>query len=163
MSACLQNALSLREVDVDALIVQDQNLAIKTIFETFGEGYFRDCESRVIAGLDRFRQAVISCGGGAVVREENVENLKRHSCLVLLTASPETIFERVKNSDERPVLNGNMNVDYIKMLMEKRAAAYEKAADITVSTDGKSVEAVCEEIIKALAVFDRKKEGTKTC
>ncbi len=54
---------------------------------------------------------------------------------------------RVKDSTERPVLNGNMNLSYIEDLMEKRRPKYEAAADITVVTDGKTAEEICEEIL----------------
>ena len=59
----------------------------------------------------------------------------------------ETVLERVKDSDERPILKGNKNVPFIAALMEKRRAAYEAAADIVVHTDGKTVEEICNEII----------------
>ena len=85
-----------------------------------------------------------------MLRKENVERMKSMGVIVLLTASPETIYERVKDSDSRPVLNGNMNLSYIKELMEKRRAAYEAAADLTVSTDGKTVEEICGEILKRI-------------
>ena len=72
--------------------------------------------------------------------------LKAAGCIVLLTAKPETILERVKHNHDRPVLNGHMNVDYIAELMENRRACYEEAADFVVATDGKSIEQICEEI-----------------
>ena len=73
---------------------------------------------------------------------------------MLLTATPETILERVKNSRERPILNGHMDLPYITGLMEKRREAYEAAADITVSTDDKSVVEICEEIIQKATAGD---------
>ena len=88
------------------------------------------------------------------MREENVENLKKSSRIVLLTAEPETILERVKHSQERPLLNGHMNVEYIGELMEKRREKYEAAADLIVSTDKKTVNQVCEELIQRLRETD---------
>ena len=73
--------------------------------------------------------------------------MKESGKIVLLTAEPETIYERVKDSTERPVLNGNMNVGYIEELMEKRRPKYEAAADVTIATDGKTSEEICEEIL----------------
>ena len=49
---------------------------------------------------------IISCGGGTALRQRNVEEMKKNGRVVLLTASPQTIYERVKDSDERPVLKG---------------------------------------------------------
>ena len=93
---------------------------------------------------------VVSCGGGAVLREENRNMMKRSGVIVLLTAKPETILERVKYSTDRPILNGNMNVEYISGLMERRRACYEEAADFTVVTDDKSSEEICQEILDSI-------------
>ena len=96
------------------------------------------------------KQAVISCGGGAALREENVAEMKKNGRVVLLTASPQTIYERVKDSTDRPILNGNNNIEFITELMEKRREKYEKAADIVIYTDGKTVLQICEELIAKL-------------
>ncbi len=80
--------------------------------------------------------------------------MKKNGRVVLLTARPETVLERVRDSDERPLLNNNMNVDFIKKLMEKRRERYQEAADITVSTDGKTTSQICEEIISKLIALD---------
>lgn len=84
------------------------------------------------------------------MRDENVENLKKSSRIVLLTATPKTILERVKGSDERPILNGHMNEEYISELMEKRRKKYEEAADVVIATDDKPVIEICEELIRKL-------------
>lgn len=150
MSHYLRDRFAMEEVETDAMIVESEGMAITDIFAKYGEPYFRDCESKAILRLQDCHQAVISCGGGAVMREENVVNLKKSSRIVLLTATPETILERVKDSDERPILNGHMNVEYIAGLMEKRREKYEAAADLAIATDGKSVEEICEEMIQKL-------------
>ena len=76
-----------------------------------------------------------------------------------MTAKPETIYERVKDSDERPILNDHMNVEFISSLMDKRKERYEAVADITVATDGKNVTQICEEIIyKIMIALDNAKE-----
>lgn len=147
ISHCLGGMLSMKEVEMDAMIVEAQGMPITEIFEKYGEPYFRKCESETIIELQKQRQVIISCGGGAVMRQENVENLKKGSRIVLLTARPETILERVQDSTERPLLNGHMNVEYIAELMEKRREKYEAAADIIVKTDGRSAENICEELI----------------
>lgn len=68
--------------------------------------------------------------------EENRKNMKKFGTVVLLTARPETIFERVRHDQNRPLLKDNMNVEYIASLMAQRQPAYQQAADLTVSTDG---------------------------
>jgi shikimate kinase len=150
VSHYLGKKMGMEEIEIDEMIVKAEKMPITEIFAKYGEEYFRDCESRAILQLQNKTGAVISCGGGAVIREENVRNLKKSSQIVLLYASPETILERVRDSTKRPILNGHMNVAYISELMEKRLALYEKAADIKIVTDQKSVEAVCQEILSKL-------------
>ncbi|NBH71089.1 shikimate kinase [Clostridiaceae bacterium] len=150
VSHCLKDMLSMEEVETDAMVVESEGMAITDIFAKYGEPYFRNCESNAIIELQNRRQVIISCGGGAVMRDENVENLKKSSRIVLLTATPKTILERVKGSDERPILNGHMNEEYISELMEKRRKKYEEAADVVIATDDKPVIEICEELIRKL-------------
>ena len=79
--------------------------------------------------------------------------MKKNGKIVLLTASPETIYERVKYSNERPLLNGNMNVEYIKDLMEQRKDRYESIADIVVDTNNKPIHVIAEEVVSKLATL----------
>lgn len=147
-AACLAAVTGADHVEMDEEIVRQQGMEIAEIFKEKGEAYFRDLETELIERFEKRRPAVVSCGGGAVLREENVRLMKSMGTIVLLTAEPETIYNRVKDSAERPVLNGNMNIPYIKELMEKRRPRYEAAADFAVSTDGKGAEDICGEIIE---------------
>lgn len=150
----LRKKLGLPLVEMDERIAEEQGMTINEIFERFGEAYFRDIESRLILDLGKGEPSIISCGGGVVVRSENTEYMKKSGRIVFLSATPETVYERVKNSSDRPILNGHMNVGYIAQLMEKRRALYEAAADATVATDGKNQEEICEEIIDKLENYN---------
>lgn len=146
----LQKELNMELVEMDARIVEEQGMSINDIFAEKGEDYFRDLESRLVLDLNSEGNTIVSCGGGVVIRPENVENMKKNGTIVFLSATPDTIYERVKNSTERPILNGHMNVEYIAELMEKRRALYENAADIRIETDGKTKDEICKEIISKL-------------
>ena len=138
------------QMEMDQKIVEMQRMAISDIFEKYGEVYFRDLETDLIRSMKEKEPMVVSCGGGAVLREENVALMKECGKIVLLTASPEAIYDRVKHSTDRPLLNGNMNVEYISELMEKRKPKYEAAADIVISTEMKNVREICEEILEEM-------------
>lgn len=135
-------------VEMDQLIERQQNMAITDIFARHGETYFRDLETEVLRSFSGKNGQIVSCGGGSVLREENARLMKESGQIVLLAAQPGTIYERVKDSTNRPVLNGNMNVEYIRGLMEKRRTRYEAVADITVTTDGRDIRSVCAEILQ---------------
>lgn len=138
------------QVEMDQMIVEQQDMAISDIFDEYGENYFRRLETDLLCELQAKENLVVSCGGGAVLKEKNVELMKACGSIVLLTAEPETIYRRVKDNTDRPLLNGNMSINYIKELMDEREECYEDAADIRVATDHKSIELIVEEILKKL-------------
>lgn len=153
-AACLCRMTGAEQIEMDQEIVKRQGMEITEIFRVHGEEYFRDLETDLIKEIGNMEPMVVSCGGGTVLREENVALMKAAGRIVLLTAEPETVFDRVKGSADRPVLNGNMNLSYIKELMEARRPRYEAAADAAVATDGRTAEEICEEIL------EQRKEGS---
>lgn len=123
-------------------------MPVSEIFETKGEVYFRNLETSLLKELQERKNLIVSCGGGIVLRDENIEEMKKVGTVILLTVSPETIYRRVKNNKKRPLLNGKMNLAYIKEMMASRKAQYEKAAQLIVVGDGKTVRHITEEIIE---------------
>lgn len=156
VAAYLQKMLGLDLAEIDEMIEEQEGMTIPEIFEKHGEEYFRTCETNMVIELQKRERTIISCGGGLVMRQVNVDNLKKHSRIVLLTAKPETIYERVRHDNNRPILNGNMNVEYIAQLMEKRREKYEAAADIIIETDQKPVSEICEELVKKVCEMGRR-------
>lgn len=150
ISEYLSTMFAMDVVEMDQVIAEREGMSIPDIFATYGEEYFRNRETELLKEMQLRKRAVISCGGGAALREENVAEMKKNGRVVLLTAKPQTIYERVKDSTDRPVLNGNNNVEFITDLMEKRREKYEKAADIVIYTDNKTVLQICEELIAKL-------------
>lgn len=137
-------------VEMDEEIVKEQGRTINEIFDKYGEDRFRDIESQFILDLGNRKTSVVSCGGGVVVRPENTQYMRKSGKVVYLQASPQTVYERVKGSSSRPILNGHMNVEYIAQLMEKRRSLYEAAADFTIITDYKNAEEIAGEIVDRL-------------
>ena len=125
-------------------------MSISDIFETYGEEYFRDAETNLLIEMQSKKNVVISCGGGVPLRERNVAEMKKNGKVVLLTAKPETILERVKDDHSRPLIENNKNVEFIGELMEKRREKYTAAADIVIVTDGKSTLEICNELVDQL-------------
>lgn len=157
ISDYLKNVLAMDVVEMDQCIVERQGMSISDIFETYGEEYFRELETNLLIEMQSRSNVVVSCGGGVPMRERNVAEMKKNGRVVLLTAKPETILERVKDNHDRPLLENNKNVSFIADLLEKRRAKYEAAADIVVETDGKSELEICEELIHRLREADANK------
>ena len=148
ISAELHRLFAMDVIEMDQVIAERKGMSISEIFEVHGEEYFRNLETELLRELQNRKGVVISCGGGVPMRDENVVEMKKNGKVVLLTASPETILDRVKNNHDRPLLENNKNVDFIADLMKKRKSKYEAAADIVIQTDGKSASAICEEIMQ---------------
>ena len=79
--------------------------------------------------------------------------MKKNGVIVLLTAKAETILERVKDDDSRPLLCGNKNVEFIQNMLDVRGPKYLSAADIIIETDGKTTEEIAEELCDKLLVI----------
>ena len=154
VSEYLSTMFAMKSVEMDQVIAEREQMSIPDIFETYGEEYFRNRETELLIELQSERGAVISCGGGAALRECNVAEMKKNGRVVLLVASPEVVYGRLKDVNDRPVLSGRKNLEGISELMELRRGKYEAAADIVITTDNKSVLAICEELIQRLTEMD---------
>lgn len=152
----LRRIYQMEIVEMDRKIEQQEGMSISEIFAQYGEEYFRNLETRLLIEMQEKQNVIISCGGGVPLRECNVSEMKKNGKVVLLTARPETIFSRVKNSRRRPLLEGNMNVDYIRKLQEERREKYENAADIVISTDGKTIEQICRDLVDRIEEEERR-------
>lgn len=148
MAKILSEKTGRKLVEMDETIEAEEGLSINQIFQKHGESYFRDLESQLVKRIAADGGAVVSCGGGAVLREENIAAMRQNGKIIYLSATPETIYEHVKDSTNRPLLNGNMNVEHITNLMEKRLPIYEKAADETIVVDGKEKREIAAEIMQ---------------
>ena len=129
ISDYLSTMFAMEVVEMDQLIAEREGMSISDIFETYGEEYFRNMETNLLIEMQSRSNVVVSCGGGVPMRERNVAEMKKNGRVVLLTAKPETILERVKDNHDRPLLENNKNVSFIADLLEKRRAKYEAAAD----------------------------------
>ena len=156
ISEFLKNSFAMEVIEMDQIIAEREGMTISDIFEVYGEQYFRNLETNLLIEMQSKTNVVISCGGGTPMRECNVVEMKKNGRVVLLTAKPETILDRVKDSHDRPLIENNKTVPFIADLMEKRREKYEAAADIIIETDGKDELQICEELILRLRQMDNK-------
>lgn len=141
--------LDYKYLDTDKLIEQREGMDIPQIFSRYGEEYFRQQESKVLQDvIEGEERLVLSTGGGIVISPANRKLLEKSTLPVLLEASPQIIYERVKNSD-RPLLKmGEGKVlNKIKELLAERRRYYHQF-NFRINTDHKNQREVAEEIIK---------------
>ena len=150
VAAKLNQMYGMHVVEMDQEISKRQKMSIPEIFEQYGEEYFRNLESALLEEIATGSGQVVSCGGGVVLREDNVAEMKKSGHIVLLTAKPENVLKRVQKDDNRPILKGRKTVEDIQTLMEARREKYEGAAEIVVATDDKNIAEICDEIIQII-------------
>ena len=138
-------------VSTDKEIIRRAGSSIPDIVAAHGWNYFRDLESAVCQELAGQNNLVIDTGGGAILRQQNVDVLKRNGRLIWLTASVETIAARIGGDTQRPSLTGTKShVEEIRDVLTERTPKYQAAADLTIATDGRSVDELATTILKQL-------------
>ncbi len=141
-------------IDTDEYIERRTQMPIREIFERHGESHFRLIESQAIADLAKLDGKVIATGGGAVLKYKNIQALKRNGVVVHLEVSADTAYGRMEGrpagSGRRPPpAERDPRAEFRKQI-EFRKSYYRKSADVRVSTDGKKVEEVVDEILSRL-------------
>ena len=147
----LSRLLNMELVDVDTEIEKSQKMTVKEIFKNFGEPRFREIETEMIKKLSGKENIIISTGGGAVLKQENMDILREKGIIVCLMAKPETILSRTSHNSNRPLLHVEDPFGKINELLNFRKPFYERA-DIMIDTEGKTPILIAEEIIEKIKV-----------
>jgi len=138
-------------LDTDRIIEKRQGKKITEIFEQDGEDAFRQMETETLRSLkESSKNDIISVGGGTPMREENRALMKEIGTVVYLRVTPETVYERVKADNNRPLLQCEDPQSRIRELLEKRGPLYEAGADVIIDVDNKNFGQILFEIEKAV-------------
>ncbi len=147
----LAKRLRMDFVDTDKLIEEKEGIKISQIFREKGEPYFRDVEAEVIKEVAEYENSAIATGGGVVLKEENMQALRKNGRIICLSTDAATILKRTSQNRLRPLLEGERGSreNKIKDLLTFRAPYYQKA-DFIVDTTDLMVKETVEKIIKYL-------------
>ena len=141
-------------VDADQQIQQLAGNSIADIFREQGETVFRDLETQVVMDLSRKQHAVVSLGGGAVVREQNRKQVQTTGFAIWLRASLETIMARLAadpvTRSQRPNLTSVGGHDEVRQLLEARNPIYDECSHAVIDTDGKTIAEVVHDALGCL-------------
>lgn len=144
----LSRKLEKKLVSTDEEIEKKTKIAVQKFVKKYGWDRFRKVESDVIECISDFDDCVFDTGGGIVMRNENIINLKKNALIVLLTADIKTITSRLKGSKERPALTKKGDyLDEIKDVLQEREPRYKSAADYTIDTSRLTPEESCDLIM----------------
>lgn len=131
-------------LDVDRYLEEKENRIISDIFSNEGEEYFRELETKYLKELSEKEGIIISTGGGAVKKKENIDILKENGIVVFLNRTIDDISR--ENHRNRPLLQ---NPDNIQKLYDERIKLYKRYADIIIKNDD-NIDVIVDRIITAL-------------
>lgn len=148
----LANDLNFLFIDTDKLIEYIFGLSINEIFEKYGENYFRIIESEVIKKIYNNKNCIFACGGGTFINKENIKIIRNNSFVVYLSLSLEEAYERLKDSNDRPLLKVKDEglKQKIAQIMQQRQDIYDNNCDLKINVDEKSPNSLKEEILNYL-------------
>jgi len=141
-------------IDTDEMIVKSESKDINTIFALKGENYFRDLETQILLKILKNDSQIISTGGGIIKSEANRKLLKENSLVIYLKADAATLFKRVKNNKERPLLNVENMQEKINILLNERTKFYEEA-HIVIDTTNKNIDIIQKEIVEKINKYGK--------
>lgn len=145
----LSKDLNISFIDLDDLIVQSEGISVAEIFAQKGEGRFREIERDIVLHLDLSSPSVLALGGGAWMQDEIREFLAPIASIIYLEASVESILQRLKDNNARPLLDGlSRRKEVLEQQLEARKRFY---AQSTITVDANAaVSEVVQEIIQKL-------------
>lgn len=135
--------------DIDAEIEKSTQKKISEIFLKHGEPFFRMLETEKIKKFCKQKYYIISAGGGAFESVENRQIMLENADVIYLKATPQEIYERIKQENHRPLLKKNFSVEKIASIMQLREKNYQKA-HFTIDTTGKKPYDIVKEILGVL-------------
>ena len=145
--------LGMDFVEMDAEIELLSGQPIPKLFLK-GEEYFRDWEEKVCKIIAKRANSVISCGGGIILRKNNIEMLQKSSKIILLKVPPEVIYKRFLESDPaaRPLLKTKDSLSEIQKFLHDRDGLYEESTKIHINADN-PITKVVDDIIHKLKMI----------
>jgi shikimate kinase len=146
----LARRLDWRFFDSDVVIERRIGCSIREFFEREGEAVFRDLEQEVIGELTQNGACVLSTGGGVVLRQTNRDNLYQRCQTVYLHSAPVEVFRRLRNDQNRPLLQVADPLAKLKELYAARDPLYREAAHFVVETGRPSVATLVSTILTQL-------------
>lgn len=130
----LAHQLGLQFLDTDHVIEQRLGCSVLTYFEREGEVAFRLLESAVLRELCNLPSAVLATGGGAILKAENRQSLRRVGRVVYLHSAPENLFRRLRHDRTRPLLQVDDPMQRLKNLYQDRDPLYREVAHEVIET-----------------------------
>ena len=150
VGACLRRRTGWRSLDTDEIVASKFRRSIPEMFAKYGEKKFREADTEALRNLPTTKQTIIVTGGGIVLREQNIEILKRFGAIVWLDGDDEVLFARASQKQNRPLLQTENPKKSFSEILAARRPLYANIADIRVDTSVLTDEEVAMAILAKL-------------
>ncbi len=144
----LEKTLEMKLVDIDYYIEEKNNMSIREIFDKFGEDEFRKLEVEACREISKMNNVIISTGGGIILNKENINELQKDGLIIYLNVDRKTLYKRLKNSKNRPLLDGDKLWEKINTNLDFRQELYEKSANYIVDIINENTFEVADKVKK---------------
>ncbi|MFK7838923.1 MAG: shikimate kinase [Bdellovibrionales bacterium] len=146
----LANELNMEFFDSDQVVEKRGGLTINEIFELYGEERFRQAEEKTVLELLNAKPSIIATGGGAPMNAQILGAIKKQSISIWLNSNIETIYERIKQTKNRPLLKTDNPKETLSALLDQRKDTYAKA-NIKIDINANNADKALQEIIEAIS------------
>lgn len=157
----LAQKLSVPFHDLDNLIEKKSGKSIPEIFESEGEDRFRKIEKDLIIQFAQTAEGIIALGGGTLQNQQITDHVKLNGWLVFLDCKPDTLYNRLKESSNRPMISSSSKESLklkITTLLNDRLKFYEQA-HFSIDCSDKDVDTILEELIQKLKFYEQRYTG----
>ena len=153
ISKILSEKLRMKLYKLDKMVTELSGKSIPEMVEQDGWESFRKLESEIVAEVcNKAKNSIIDCGGGVVLNDGNMVNLKREGVCILLTASLETIIKRIRHDKNRPSLEIGLSFEEEqRKIIAERESRYRIAADFICDTSQRRPIETAEKITEFLS------------
>ena len=134
-------------------------MTISEYVRKMGWAAFRELERSTLQQISKQDMQVVATGGGVVMDSRNIDSMRNSGILVWLKASPQTIRARLLKDQctpqTRPALSSKGSIEEIDDVLAERMPYYEQAMDLSIETDGLSIEQICSHLVSQLSIVKR--------
>ena len=144
--------LSMEHIDIDSEVEYANQMDIQNIFETMGEGKFREMESAFFIEKAKQPNQIFSTGGGIILNDDCCDILKNKGTTFFLKADCKVLLNRINEISKRPLLDVKNPIESLSLIWEQRKEFYYKSCHHIIETDRLSIDEVVDELLKKVNI-----------
>ncbi len=147
----LADKTGMKKISSDEIIESRAGMTINEFVKKNGWSAFRNLEESVIREISEMDGIIIDTGGGVILRQSNIDALRKNGTIFFLNAEAKILAERIKSENTRPSLtHGKEPWEEVEDVLKERLPLYKKAAQHIIETGDIPPERVAEIILRII-------------